>query len=206
MAAIAIVYRLPAVAGRTVLELSVACCVDIAAWLSVCRVTAIIALVLHVVCLVVFVSLVVCVVCRFVRCAVVQDELCQRVLLYSTPITCVLAGRSPYSSHYVTSRLLDRRLHLGPSNISQFYTHCLSPLRRLGSASLPSLPPLISLERIKPDMIYLEHVDFMYDDVLPVTWCCFSRVTSKLKLLSFCKYCTTKITQNFVSWHNYRQN
>jgi len=68
-------------------------CVLCAAWLSVCRVTAVIALVLHLVCLVLFIILVVCRVCQFITCAVVQDELCERVLLYSTPITCILAGR-----------------------------------------------------------------------------------------------------------------
>lgn len=64
----------------------------IPSWLSVCRVTAIIALVLQLVCLVLFIILVVCRVCQFMTCAVVQDELCERVLLYSTPITCILAG------------------------------------------------------------------------------------------------------------------
>jgi len=63
-------------------------------WLSVCRSTAIIALVLQLVCLVLFLILAVCVVCQLISCAVVQDELCQRVLFYATPITCIIAGMS----------------------------------------------------------------------------------------------------------------
>ena len=63
------------------------------AWLSACRVTAIIALVLQLVCLTLFIILVVFAVSQFISCAAIQDELCQRVLLYSTPITCILAGR-----------------------------------------------------------------------------------------------------------------
>ena len=62
------------------------------AWLSVCRVTAIICLVLQLVSTVLFTVLVVCEVCRFVSCPAVQDQLCQRVLLYATPITAILAG------------------------------------------------------------------------------------------------------------------
>ena len=51
-----------------------------------------IALVLQLVCLALFIILVVCGVCRFISCPVVQDDLCERVLLYATPVTCILAG------------------------------------------------------------------------------------------------------------------
>ena len=64
-----------------------------AAWLRVCRVTAIMALVAQLVCLVLFVVLVVCSVCRFISCPPVHDQLCQRVLLYATPITSLVAGK-----------------------------------------------------------------------------------------------------------------
>ena len=84
-----------------------------AAWLSVCRVTAIIALVLQLVSAVLFIVLVVCGVCRSVSCPdYVQDQLCQRVLLYATPITAALAGMSttldtnslwPRTSHLLTT-------------------------------------------------------------------------------------------------------
>lgn len=61
-------------------------------WLTVCRVTAVMALVVQLVCLVLFVVLVVCGVCRFISCPAVQDQLCERVLLYATPITSIVAG------------------------------------------------------------------------------------------------------------------
>ena len=69
----------------------------IIAWLSVCRVTGIISLVLLVISLMLFILLVVCGVagCCLSCPAVIHttDELCQRVLLYATPITCILAGK-----------------------------------------------------------------------------------------------------------------
>jgi len=66
----------------------------IVAWLSVCRVTAIISLVLQLVSLALFIMLVVCGVSQFVSCPAVQDQLCQRVLLYATPVTSITAGKT----------------------------------------------------------------------------------------------------------------
>lgn len=63
----------------------------IPSWLVVCRILSIIALVLEIIGIVLLILLFLCVICRWLTCDN-KNGFCERVILYATPISFILAG------------------------------------------------------------------------------------------------------------------
>ena len=82
-----------------VLCVHVACCVSCAAWLVACRALAIISLILQIVGLVFVLLLLLWVICRWICCDT-KDDMCERILLYATPIIWIITGLICYRQVY----------------------------------------------------------------------------------------------------------
>jgi len=63
----------------------------IPSWLVVCRILAIIALVIEIVAMILLILLFICVICKWLTCDA-KSGLCERILLYATPIAFIVAG------------------------------------------------------------------------------------------------------------------
>jgi len=63
----------------------------IPSWLIVCRILSIIALILMIIGIILFILLLICVVCKWLTCDA-KSGLCERILLYTTPIMFFVAG------------------------------------------------------------------------------------------------------------------
>jgi hypothetical protein len=67
-------------------------------WLSVCRVTSVIAMVFLILAAVLFAVVMLCIICQLVS---INHFVTERIILYATPVTCVLAGNNSTKSEFL---------------------------------------------------------------------------------------------------------